>query len=149
MKILMIKSNLSVFSVILTMSNGTFYFYVTLTPKKINRNYSAISNSGSQRWNVQDGHGNQMRDEVIKQKRKSEQQNRETLSMAAISEKELHKIINTNKSILNHLMPHRIWIMSRDGLKKNDLPCPIFSPGRITQEQFWVFLEDSKCRRKY
>lgn len=44
--------------------------------------------------------GNQVQDEVIKQKRKSEQQNRETLSMAAISEKELHKIINTSKSIL-------------------------------------------------
>lgn len=99
--------------------------------------------------------GNQMRDEVIKQKQKSEQQNKETLSMAAISERKLQKIINTSKSILKSSYATSFLNYEsrnekfRNGLKKYDLPCAIFFPGRITQEQFLGIFEDSKYRRKY
>lgn len=98
--------------------------------------------------------GNQMRDEVIKQKRKSEQQNRETLIIAAISEKELHKIINTSKSILkssnatSYLNYESRNEKFRNGLKKNDLPSPIFFPGRITQDQFLGIFGGLKMSKK-
>lgn len=114
---------------------------------------TAIQDHEDEMYRMAHDIGNQMRDSVIKQKRKSEQQNRETLSMAAISEKDLHKIINNSKSILkssdttsypNYESRNDKF---RDGLKKNDLPCPIFFPGR--KISFWVFLEDSIHRRKY
>lgn len=114
---------------------------------------TAIQDHEDEMYRMAHDIGNQMRDSVIKQKRKSEQQNRETLSMAAISEKDLHKIINNSKSILkssdttSYLNYESRNDKFRDGLKKNDLPCPIFFPGR--KISFWVFLEDSIHRRKY
>lgn len=85
---------------------------------------------------------NRMRDEVNNQKRKSEQKNRETQSLAAKTEKELLRNINTSKSILkssdatSFLNYESRNEKIRDGLKRNDLVCPIFLPGRITQKQF-------------
>lgn len=35
-----------------------------------------------------------------------------------------------------------------DGLKKNDLPCPIFFPARITQEQFLGIFGGLKIPKK-
>lgn len=101
---------------------------------------TAIQDHKDEMYRMAHDIGNQMRDSVIKQKRKSEQQNRETLSMAAISEKDLHKIINNSKSILkssdttSYLNYESRNDKFRDGLKKNDLPCPIFFPW--SEDQF-------------
>lgn len=98
--------------------------------------------------------GNQMRDKVNKQKRKSEQKNREMQSLATKTERELHKIINTCKSILkssdatsflNYESRNEKYL---DGLKRNNLPCPVFFPGRITQEQFLGIFEGLKIPKK-
>lgn len=98
--------------------------------------------------------GNQMRDEVNKQRRKSEQKNREVQSLAAKTERELHKIINTSKSILKSsdatsFLNYESRIEKfRDGLKRNDMPCPVFLPGRITQEQFLGIFGGLKMPKK-
>lgn len=98
--------------------------------------------------------GNQMRDEVNKQKRKSEQKNRETQSLAGKIERELHKIINTSKSILksSDATPFLNYESRngkfRDGLKRNNMPCPVFFPGRITQEQFLGIFGELKMPKK-
>lgn len=85
--------------------------------------------------------GSQMREEVSKQKQKSEQKNKEIQCLAAEIEKELNRIMQNSKLVLKSydaaaIMEYKsVNDKFRDGINKSRIPCPSFLPGLIEQDQ--------------
>lgn len=85
--------------------------------------------------------GSKMRDDVTKQKRKSDQKHKEIQDLAAKAEKELFGIINISENILKSSDATSIMTYEsrndnfRNNLKETDLPSPYFLPGLITREK--------------
>lgn len=85
--------------------------------------------------------GSKLRDEVTKQKQKSEQTNKEIQTLAVETEKELNKIIQNNKEVIKAC--DAITVMSyksrnwnfRHGIKESRLSCPNFVHGAIEEDQ--------------
>lgn len=84
--------------------------------------------------------GSEMREEVTKQKQKSDQKHKEMQSSKVETEKELDEIIQNYKRVLNSrnaisiISYHSRNAKFRDGFKETKYPCPQFSCGVIKKD---------------
>lgn len=120
---------------------------------------TAIQDQEDKICKVVRGIGSKFRDEVTKQKRISEQKNKEMQSLALETEKEINKIIQNNKEVIKAY--DAMTVMSyksrngefRDGMKESALSCPNFVPVLFKENQILdIFgklqLEDSTVSDK-
>lgn len=88
--------------------------------------------------------GNKLRDKITKEKRKSEEKNKEMQSLAVETEKKLNKIIQNNKEMIKACDAMAVIGYKsrngnfRDGMKESGLSFPNFSPGLVREEQILV-----------
>lgn len=113
-------------------------FTPTVPSGEFDKVITAIQDQEDKICKIARGIGSKLRDEVIKQKRISEQKNKE---MAMETEKELNKIIQNNKEMIKAY--NVLVIMSyksrngefRDGMKESGLSCPNFVPVLVKENQ--------------
>lgn len=102
---------------------------------------SAIQDQEDEICHVVRDIGSEMRDEVKKQKQKSEQKNTEIQSSAVETEKEVDKIIKNCKRVINSRNATSIIGYDsrnaefRDGFKETKYPCPQYLCGVIKKDQ--------------
>lgn len=116
-------------------------FTPTTPSKEFDKVITAIQDQEDKICKVARGIGSKLRDEVIKQKRISEQKNKEMQSLALETEKEINKIIQNNKKVIKAY--DAMTVMSyksrngefRDGMKESTLSCPNFVPVLFKEDQ--------------
>lgn len=116
-------------------------FTPTVPSGEFDKVFTAIQDQEDKICKVARGIGSKLRDEVTKQKRISEQKNKEMQSLALETEKEINKIIQNNKGVIKAY--DAMTVMSyksrngefRDGMKESALSCPNFVPVLFKENQ--------------
>nr|XP_034321768.1 uncharacterized protein LOC117688156 isoform X2 [Crassostrea gigas]XP_034321769.1 uncharacterized protein LOC117688156 isoform X2 [Crassostrea gigas] len=116
-------------------------FTPTVPSGEFDKVITAIQDQEDKICKVARGIGSKLRDEVTKEKRISEQKNKEMQSLALETEKKINKIIQNNKevikaydamTVMSYKSRNRVF---RDGMKESGLSSPNFVPVLVKENQ--------------